>query len=190
MSLSAPTWDTSHAVRLFKEYAYKYRYCGPGDTTASIPIATIFPGDTPGRRASSLTKVNWQRSDFTGGGDSKMCSIIESMAIFSERSAFASSHETILLCAGLVMAVFLALLAVSAAAQFALLSGPLVKSTPALRFVMRSTSLSGVLREVFNVESDGDLESGRFLCRDRVIAIDNYFPYGGRVACSMSLPFV
>ena len=125
MSLSAPTWDTSHAVRLFKEYAYKYRYCGPGDTTASIPIATIFPGDTPGRRASSLTKVNWQRSDFTGGGDSKMCSIIESMAIFSERSAFASSHETILLCAGLVMAVFLALLAVSAAAQFALLSGPL-----------------------------------------------------------------
>ena len=39
------------------------------------------------------------------------------MAIFSERSAFASSHETILLRAGLVMAVFLALFAVSAAAR-------------------------------------------------------------------------
>ena len=82
-----------------------------------------------------------------GDGDSKMSSFIASMAIFSERSATASSHKTILLRAGLVMAVFLALFAVSAAVQFALLSGPLVKSSPALRLVMRSTGLSGVTRE-------------------------------------------
>ena len=47
------------------------------------------------------------------------------MAIFSERSATASSHKTILLRAGSVMAVFLALFAISVGAQFALLSGPL-----------------------------------------------------------------
>ena len=87
-----------------------------------------------------MKSVFSKSSDLTGDD-------VESKAVFSERSVTASNHETILLRAGWVMAVFLALFAVSAAAQFALLSGPLVKSTPALRFVMRSTSLSGVLRE-------------------------------------------
>ena len=87
-----------------------------------------------------MKSVFSKSSDLTGDD-------VESKAVFSERSVTASNHETILLRAGLVMAVFLALLAVSAAAHCALLSGPLVKSSSALRFVMRSTSLSGVARE-------------------------------------------
>ena len=94
-----------------------------------------------------MKSVFWKPSGFTGDGDSKKTSLNESTAIFSERSATASSPQTILLRAALVLAVFLALFAASAAAQCAVLSGPLVNCSPASRFVTRYTSLSGVARE-------------------------------------------